>query len=352
MSTSAAGERSVPGRAGVRGVGLTLAALTIAAAVAALALWPDPSEVLLVFPRRDLLIGSQVGAVLERTDILQQNGLEAHVEAPEDRAAFGELAERADVVITDETHALLLAERSGGARIVASLGSAGRIGLVVPTGSPITTTAELRGRRVAVPRGPGARRHANAWLAAAGLEPAEVELVEAGSVDQALSLGADATVLWDPALFGAEFRGTSRALETREHFTAVVFDPRLVEEHRDVGQAALTAIKQAMHSFNDDPRQAAIWLAGDLGKPAPQMQRACFRANGNFGWRSFVSLCLSPELPSFQAALEADLAQLVIAGSLPTGASLDDRIHGALMDEVDSTAEPLAEVGLAPQGDD
>ena len=128
---------------------------------------------------------------------------------------------------------------------------------------------------------------------------------------------------------------------------------KMIKKPQARGLAVLTAIKQAMHHFNSDPRQSAIWLAGDTGKPAPQMQRACFRVNGNFGWQRFVSLSMSPELPSLRAALEADNRFLVTQGYLDEPADLDQVIDGSLMDQVDIDAAPLASVGtaIAPRQD-
>lgn len=332
-----------------------LGAVVFVAVVAALALgallWPQPQRVLIVFPRRNLAIAGHMGAVLQNTDILRQNGIEARFETPEGQQDLVRLAAKADIVLTDQTHALRLSDRAGGAHLVANLGSAGRLGLVVPAESDLGSIEDLRGKSIATTTGTAAHRFVLDQARQAGLSEQDWRLVTTDRIDQATSTGADAATLWDPALFTAEFQGTARSLARSELFATVVFNDRLIGRHREVGLAALTSIKQAFHHFNSDPRQAAIWLAGDAGKPAPQMQRACMRINGNFGRRRFLNLVLSPELPSLRAALEADNSFLVELGYLGEPAELDGFIHGSLMDQVDAEASALATVGTAPPPD-
>ena len=348
MSTVAShkGAGTRPMKPGVIGAVLGVI-LAVVVTVSFVVLRPSPHQILVVFPSKDLMFASHIGLVLQNTDIMAQNGIEARFESADDRDEFDRLATRADVVLTDQTHALRLSARPGGAHIVANLGSAGRVGLVVPVGSPVESIQALRGASIASPTGNATHRFLLEQTTSAGLAAGDWELRASPRLDQSASLGTDAVMLWDPTLYAAEFQGSVQTLARGEHFATVTFDDRLVGPHREQGLAVLTAIKQAMHHFNSDPRQSAIWLAGDTGKPAPQMQRACFRANGNFGWHRFVSLSMSPELPSLRTALEADNLYLVSQGYLGTPADLDRVIDGSLMDSVDIDAEPLASVGTA-----
>ncbi len=351
MSTAESGSTKGSRLASPRVLGAAAVVAIGAAILLAVLLWPQPSQVLIVFPRRSLLFAGHMGVVLQNTDILAQNGIQARFEAPESREDLALLAEQADVVFTDESHALRLSARGDGTSIVANLGSAGRLGIVVPSGAEISSVQELRGARVATTKGTPAHRFLIEQTRAAGLTADDWQLVPADRNDQATSSAADAASLWDPEFFSTEAQETAKALATSELFATVVFSERLTGRHRDVGLAVLTAIKQAFHYLNEDPRQAAIWLAGDSGKPAARTQHACMQVNGNFARRRFISLVLSPELPSLRTTLEADNAFLVELGYLDQPANLDEIIQGSLMDQVDITAQPLTVIRAATKAE-
>jgi ABC-type nitrate/sulfonate/bicarbonate transport system substrate-binding protein len=342
--------RSRPGRG--RWLAALLAGVLAAAGGAGWWLWPPPERVVVVYPRRNLMFAGHIGVVLEHTDIFAQNGIDARFQSPESHAAFIEAAHDADVVLLDQTQALLLAAQGDG-RIVANLGSAGKLGLVVPSSSPVEEVSQLRGKRIASSSGGPAHRFLLEQLRGAGLGDSDWTHEVDADQDLSLELAADAAVIRDPALMAAEFQGQVRTIAASELFATVLFDRRLSDRHREVGLATLTAIKQAFHQLNRDPRQVAVQVAGVEGKPAPQVQRSCYHINGNFGHRQFVNLVLSPELPSFQQALRADNAFLVATGQLDAPAALDALVDGSLMDQVDVAARPLAVVGaVSPGGGD
>jgi ABC-type nitrate/sulfonate/bicarbonate transport system substrate-binding protein len=310
---------------------------------------PKHTDLVIAFPHKSVLFASHIGMVLKNTDILAQNGIRARFEAPDDLDAFGKLAEHADVVLTGEAHGLRLSTRPTGARIVATLGSGGRLGLVVPEDSEITTLADLQGKRIAATPANALHRWLLGELTEAGVSASDWELTPFDGPEGELTKQADAAAQWDPFLYGFETQDGFRVLTRGEYYTSVVFGTHLLGEDRELGLAALTAIKQAFHHFNTNPRMVAQWLAGSSGKPPLPLQRACFPINPNFGRRNMNGLVLSPDLPSLVRALEQDNAFLVEQGFIDAPLDLDTIIDGTLMDEADRSALPLSEVGDAPK---
>jgi ABC-type nitrate/sulfonate/bicarbonate transport system substrate-binding protein len=346
MSQESASSKRGPGL-----VPLSLSAIALLAFGAYVwqTLAPKPSDLIIAYPAKSVLFSSHIGQILQRSDILAQNGVTARFEAPDFLNEFSDAALDADVVLTGEAHGLRLDGRRVGARIVATLGSGGRLGLVVPADSEVETIADLRGKRVAATPANALHRWLTEHTRAADLGDEDWELVSYEGLDYASTSNIDAAAQWDPFLFLLERQGESRVLAYGDYFTSVVFSERLVGEDRELGLAVLTAIKQAFHHLNSDPAQAAQWLAGDNGRPPVNMQMACFGINGNFKRRSFRQITLSPELPSFLRALDEDNRFLVEKGFLAAPVDLERLVDGSLVDQVDAQAFPLASVGDAPE---
>lgn len=330
-------------------LGLSLLSLIVFGSYLWLSFAPDRSSVVIAFPRNSVLFAGHIGLVLRNTDILEQNGVKARFEVAENLREFGGMAEGADVVLTGEAHGLRLSTLAGGARIVATLGSGGRLGLVVPAESELSSVADLRGKRVAATPANALHRWVVDEMRGAGIPDEDWELAAFEGPEVVASPNQDAAGMWDPYFLAAETQGRVKVLAESDYFTSVVFASRLTDEDRELGLAVLTAIKQAFHYFNTEPREVSMWVAGTSGRPAPQLQRACFPVNINFGRRSIDGLVLSPDLPSFVSSLEQDVAFLVEHGYLSESFDLSTILDGSLMDEVDQLALPLVKVGAPPK---
>lgn len=91
--------------------------------------------------------------------------------------------------------------------------------LVVPKGSPIKSFKDLRGKKVAVPKGSSANGYLFSGLKREGLDPKEVELVYLPPADglAAFSSGrVDAWVVWDPFVQQAELTANGVAVQGGE----------------------------------------------------------------------------------------------------------------------------------------
>ncbi len=332
-----------------RGPGPLPIALSVAALLAFCAyLWtilvPPSVDLVIAFPRKSVLFAGHVGLVLQRTDILAQNGVHARFETSESLNEFGELAETADVVLTGEAHGLRLASRPEGARIVATLGSGGRLGLVVPPDSDVESIAGLKGKRIAATPGNALHRWLLEQTRGAGLADDDWTLVPFDGPENAATTDADSAAQWDPYLFMAEQQGRASTLALGDYFITVVFSEHLLEQDRELGLATLTAVKQAFHYFNSDPRLVAQWMEGQSGKPPVNLQRMCFGINASFR-TAFSLLMLTPAQPSLLRSLEADNAFLVEQGFIDAPLNLAEVVDSTLIDQVDARAVPLTQVG-------
>ncbi|MBB5161379.1 ABC transporter substrate-binding protein [Mycobacterium sp. AZCC_0083] len=111
-------------------------------------------------------------------------------------------AGKIDFAITGNTPPIFGAASNAKVKVVAAYNGGGNGDQVlVHADSPITSIAELRGKRIAVGKGSSAHGHILAQLKNAGLTPADVQLVFLQPADalSAFTNGeADAWAIWDP----------------------------------------------------------------------------------------------------------------------------------------------------------
>ena len=98
----------------------------------------EPNIVKIAYIRRGVPVLGQIGTTLEKTDILASTGIQARFFASEDLDGFRTgSGEGVDVILTGEADTLTRVARGQKGRVVATLGSGGRIGIVVrPTATP------------------------------------------------------------------------------------------------------------------------------------------------------------------------------------------------------------------------
>jgi sulfonate transport system substrate-binding protein len=111
-------------------------------------------------------------------------------------------AGKIDFAITGNTPPIFGAASNAKVKVV-SVYNGGGIGdqILVRADSPITSIAELRGKRIAVGKGSSAHGHILAQLKKAGLTPADVQLVflqPADALSAFTQREADAWAIWDP----------------------------------------------------------------------------------------------------------------------------------------------------------
>lgn len=190
----------------------------------------------------------------------------------------------------------LFAQAAGGDLVYAAAAKGSRSGsaILVKTGSPIQSIADLKGRKVAFKRGSSAHNFTVKALRTAGLTLADIEALDLGPQDAAPAFASgqfDAWVIWDPYFAIAEQDPQTRVLAT----TAGIVDawsfyeangafarnnPQILAEViatlREVGTAAQTdldgTIKQisAITGVPEPIQRIALTRDGaDLGQVLP-----------------------------------------------------------------------------------
>jgi ABC-type nitrate/sulfonate/bicarbonate transport system substrate-binding protein len=164
----------------------------------------------------------QFAEVLKRTDILERHGLAGDFKGfsyggPLNEAA---LAGEVDVIFTADQPAATLIARGAKWKIVARLIDF-RACLIVPPDSPAKTTADLRGKTVAVPYGSATHRIVLSMLKKAGLTPGanvklrNLDILEQSALAQTSSGGrwgeVDVLASWDPTVAPGDQETRARA---------------------------------------------------------------------------------------------------------------------------------------------
>ena len=146
--------------------------------------------------------------------------------------------------------------------------------ILVHADSPITTVADLRGKRVAVGKGSSAHGHILGQLQKAGLTPADVKLVflqPADALSAFTSEQADAWAIWDPYTAQAEQQMPVRSIGqakgvTNGYWFGVASDQALADPKRNTAlQDLLVRFEKAARWAQDHPQQWAESYAAAVG---------------------------------------------------------------------------------------
>ena len=184
-------------------------------------------------------------------------------------------AGKIDFAITGNTPPVFGAASNAKVKVVSAYDGGG-VGdqVLVHTDSPITTIADLKGKRIAVGKGSSAHGHILAQLKNAGLTPADVELVYLQPAD-ALSAfqqrAVDSWVIWDPytAQVAQQFpvRSIGQAKEvTNGYWFGVASDQALADSKRNSAlQDFLIRFEKAAKWAQDHPAEWAQSYAAAVG---------------------------------------------------------------------------------------
>ena len=184
-------------------------------------------------------------------------------------------AGKIDFAITGNTPPIFGAASNAKVKVVSAYDGGG-IGdqVLVHPDSPITTIADLKGKRIAVGKGSSAHGHILAQLKNAGLTPNDVELVFLQPAD-ALSAfqqrAVDSWVIWDPytAQVAQQFpvRSIGQAKDvTNGYWFGVASDQTLADAKRNSAlQDLLIRFEKAAKWAQDHPQQWAQSYSAAVG---------------------------------------------------------------------------------------
>ncbi|MBX3021751.1 MAG: transporter substrate-binding domain-containing protein [Bdellovibrionales bacterium] len=255
----------------------------------------------LAYPAEGTILSAQVGLVFEKTDILKKHGFSsakavAMGTGRELKTAL--VSGRADVIMTSETNFVILVGNGFDCFAINSLGSAGRMALVVPPGSSVQSLADLKGKKIATIFGTSIHQPAMEWVKAAGLEDQiqVLDMPSQGAMNAALKSGAvQAIMTWDPFLTQGVNQKQYRILQQKDFDLITVASPSF----RDNGDAVArlnAATKEALLYVAQNKEQVNRWFS-QMAKLDVKTIDDASRLNRNYSAKTLedVSLSISPQ---------------------------------------------------------
>ena len=200
----------------------------------------------LAFPAQGSVMNTQLGLILQKTDILKDAGFLAKVTGlgtgRELKVAL--VSGQADVILTSQTNFVVLLGEGYDARALGSLGSAGRYGLIVKNGR-VNSLNDLKGKTIATIFGTSIHQPAMEWADAAGAKVVNIGSIAA--MASALEAGAvDAIVSWDPYLTGSLDRQSAKLLKD-DHFDLItVASNAYLAKHNEAAAKLKVALAKAV----------------------------------------------------------------------------------------------------------
>jgi len=217
-----------------------------------------------------------LGEILARTGILAKHGLSGtflpfpHGKDQDEALTRGGV----DATFSCEVPAMTHLDRHPDLQIVGSPGELGEIALVTRRGSLPSTTAELRGRRIATAGGGTEQFLLRQWVAPDGLNPDRDVHIQttAGSGESAvvslLEGKVDAVALWDPWLSKTFDDRTLSPLRRAPIWSLILLDRRFLAAADGRAARYLDAVAEALGWAASHLDEVSGWVSERSGLPA------------------------------------------------------------------------------------
>lgn len=158
-------------------------------------------------------------------------------------------------------------------------------GIIAPKGSPIATAADLKGKRVSIPKGSSAHNVTIAALEKAGLSFRDIEPIYLAPADAqaAFARGAvDAWSIWDPYFALTEISAGAKLValgtDVAPQFSFALAAQSFAREHPDALAVAIEEIGRAGAWADANSQEAAELFSKATGTPLEVQQRVVARA--------------------------------------------------------------------------
>lgn len=259
----------------------------------------EPTRLRLAYPAEGTILSAQVGLVFEKTDILKKHGFSAKAVAMgtgrELKTAL--VSGQADVILTSETNFVILLGNGFDCYAIQSLGSAGRMALVVPPDSKVKTLADLKGQKIATIFGTSIHQPALEWLEEEGLqeEVHVLDLPTQAAMRAALKSGAvKAIMTWDPFLAQGLNASDYRIVKEKQFDLITVAAPAFKGKGDAVARFN-AATKEALLYVAQNKREVNGWFARMAKLDLKTIDDAS-RLNPNYSAKSLadIDLGISP----------------------------------------------------------
>jgi len=239
------------------------------------------------YPAVGTLITGQIGQILERTNILAKNGLEGKVTPFQYGPPMMEalLSGKIDVAFTSEQNVVVLLGKGFPARVIATFGSAGRSGLLVPIDSDIQSVENLRGKKVTTIFGSSIHRPILVWLEEAKLVPGkDVKLINMSGGDSRVALldgSVEAIMSWDPYIEDFIQKKKVRVIKTQPLKLAIIMSEDFIQKNPEAAVNFLVALKEATLYMATHKELVNDWYS-QLSRLELKLIDKCSRFNQNY----------------------------------------------------------------------
>jgi len=222
----------------------------------------------IAYPSVGTLISGQVGIVLEKTDILKNNGFNAEVismtTGSQSKTAL--VGNKVDVIFTSQANFPVLLSSGFKCYAIATLGSAGEMGLVTNINSEIYSVSDLKGGKIGTLFGTSVHKPAIEWVKQAGLTPdKDVKIINiggAGALRSALaSNNIEAIVNWDPYLTDGLNKENQRLLAKDDLDLVTVMSKSYIDNHPNVILKFRKALKEAVFYMSQHKDEVNSWYS-------------------------------------------------------------------------------------------
>lgn len=145
-------------------------------------------------------------------------------------------------------------------------------GLVVPEGSSVKSSADLKGKKVAVTLGSIGHRILDLYLTENGYTMADVEAINIPPGDIKNTLAAknvDAAIIWEPWISTIEQEGIGKQIATTEglkrNINPTIATTKFATKYPEVTQRIINVYKDALTWVQENPEEATKIVAKDAG---------------------------------------------------------------------------------------
>ncbi|MFI5349254.1 MAG: ABC transporter substrate-binding protein [Elusimicrobiota bacterium] len=287
-----------------------IAAAAVIALLAAPARADASEKIRIAFPSVGTVIAGNIGAVLQKTDILKKHGYDAAITPlPLGRELKEALAaNQADVILTSESNFIVLLGQGVPCRAIGTFGSMGEMALVVKPASSIRAIADLKGKKIATIFGTSLHEPAVAWPREAGLDPRkDVELANMrgmGPMNAAFASGdVDAMVTFDPFLTQGIKNGDFRVLRKTGLDGIVLMAAAYEDAHPGSARKFDEALREAAYYVAAHKETTNAWAADLSGMPVSLLAEAS-KTNSNYNAKKISDIDLTIS-PSYRDKLDA-----------------------------------------------
>jgi ABC-type nitrate/sulfonate/bicarbonate transport system substrate-binding protein len=255
----------------------------------------------LSYPLMGTILVAQVGLVLEKTDILKKHGFKPTVSAlgtgKELKTAM--LGNKADVILTSESNFVVLRGNNFESYAFSTMGSAGRLALVVKSDGKINNLTDLRGKKIGAIFGTTVHKDALEWKNQ--IDSKGIELINLSSVAAILSAidagTIEAGMVWDPFLENALTSKKFKTLGQKEFDLVNIVSADYFKKNPNVEQKINDSLKEAIFYLVQHKNEVNQWYSNLIKIDESVIDRATsINKNYNVKKMNEIDLKINAEL--------------------------------------------------------